>query len=177
MNISLCLMEFMKISKAYVILNELTHKFPVKIFLNGRICPGRYICLLEGKESDVVGCHEYVLEMKDVNSKVVSSISPEVTFAIKSKRAFEPKTSIGIFEFTHSIDAIKYSDLAFKKSGITINKLDFSMGLFGKGIVYCSGKNTELFDFREYLLKEVPAKDIVGLEVISGPSQELMEIL
>lgn len=177
MKISLCLLEITKISKAFKIINDLTLKYPVKIFLNRKICPGHYLCLLEGSENDIFECGEYVSDIKDINYRIVNSLSQEVVEVIKKKKPFEKNVSVGIFEFSKSIDAIKYSDLAIKKLGIIINKIDFSLGMFGKGVIFCSGTNAELIDFKNYLLKEVPPKNIVALEVITGPSQELMELL
>lgn len=177
MNKSICLLEFKNISSAFAVLNELLLEFPVNLFLNRRMCPGRYIILLEGNENDVEECVKYLISKKNIYAKPLHSISCEVINALKRKSLPEFDACIGVFEFTHAIDAIKMADLGIKKEGVTINKIDFSIGLFGKGLLLCSGTNAQLYNFKNFVLNSLTSKDIVGLEVISRPCQELIDLL
>ncbi len=174
---SICLLEFKNISSALSILNDLLLKFPVQIFMNRRICPGRYIILLEGNESDVEECVKYSSALKTVCSKPIHSISDEVISTLKKKTLPKSGDSIAVFEFIHAIDAIRMADLGIKKDGVIINKIDFSIGLFGKGLLFCSGNNAELNNFKNSVLDFLPEKDIIGLEIISRPCQELINLL
>lgn len=177
MSKSVCLLEFHSISKAFSTLNDILLRHTVKIFLDKKICPGRYIILFEGNENDIKEISDNIYGAKGVLCQIINSISEELINVLKKKSVPKFNKSIGIFEFVHTIDAIKLADIAIKQSGITINKIDFSLGLFGKGIIYCSGNISNLEDFKKYILENCSDKDIIGLEIILRPCEELINIL
>lgn len=176
-NKSICLLEFRSIAQTFAILNELILGFPVNVFLNRRICPGKYIILLDGNESDIAGCVNYVKDIKNITWRIVNSISSETCHALRHKVAISSNTPIGIFEFTNSCDAIKWADIAIKKSGLIINRIEFTIGLFGKGILVCSGTNASLQDFKNYMGENIKNKNIVDMEIISRPTEELIKLI
>ena len=82
-----------------------------------------------------------------------------------------------ICEFKNSISAIKASDLCLKASGVSIIKIHFQVGLFGKGILILSGLLSSLENSKETILNNFSDKEIIALEIIENPVEELIKCI
>ena len=82
-----------------------------------------------------------------------------------------------ICEFKNSISAIKASDLCLKESNISLVKIHFQIGLFGKGITILSGLLSGLENSKKIILDNFSNRDIIALEIIENPVGELIKCI
>ncbi len=175
MSKSFIIMEFNKISRGYELTNNILLNYPVEIYKLNNICPGKLLVIIGGQESDIKAIS--ALDEKDMKSQPVFNVSPSIVEALVQKKDKKDIRSLLIGEFRTVGQGIYGADLAYKNNLVEVYRLDLSLGLFGKSIVYFSGQVADLKNCQKDLEKNLSSGQIVNLALIERPRRELLEKL
>ena len=176
MDSSYLLVEFRSIALGYKEVNSIILNYPVELFLVKNICPGSILFIFKGNDHDILGIKNYLKE-KNISALPILNIHEGVIGRINSPDKSIKISSLMICEFKNSISAIKASELCLKASGVSIIKIHFQVGLFGKGILILSGLLSSLENSKETILNNFSDKEIVALEIIENPVEELIKCI
>lgn len=176
MNSSYLLTEFSSIAIGYRELNCIILNYPIELFLVKNICPGNILFIFKGNDHDVLEIKKY-LKGKNISALSLLNIHEAVISRINSTDKSGKIFSLMICEFKNSISAIKASDLCLKESDISLIKIHFQVGLFGKGIIILNGLFSSLEKSKETILNNFSNRDIVALEIIENPVEELIKCI
>lgn len=193
MNKSLALLEFNPITNSYIIVDKILKTFSVDLIRHNRICPGALLSILSGNTEDIKQIIQYSREL-NIRNQCILNISHEIIKYISKinfedeetrlgsrhpkddhNRAHQRIVNIGIVEGKHCIHAIKAADIMLKTSDLRIVKLDFSLGLYGKGFLMVSGGISEIESAIAKVMEEIPKQMISKSAVIANISPELLD--
>lgn len=193
MNKSLALLEFNPITDAYIIVDKILKTFSVELIRHNKICPGALLSILSGNTEDIKQIIQYSKEI-NIRNQCILNISHEIIkyisrISLEQEEAqegadhekafhhphFEKIINVGIIEGRHCIHAIKAADIMLKTSDLKIVKLDFSLGLYGKGFLMVSGGISEIESAIAKVIEEIPKQEISKNAVIANISPELLD--
>lgn len=193
MNKSLALLEFNPITDAYIIVDKILKTFSVELIRHNKICPGALLSILSGNTEDIKQIIQYSKEI-NIRNQCILNISHEIIkyisrISLEQEEAqegadhekafhhphFEKVINVGIIEGRHCIHAIKAADIMLKTSDLKIVKLDFSLGLYGKGFLMVSGGISEIESAIAKVMEEIPKQEISKNAVIANISPELLD--
>lgn len=179
MDKSLALLEFNPITTGYIVVDKLLKTFSVDLIRHNRICPGALLSILSGNTEDINEIVQFCTENK-IRCQSILNISEEIISYIdkntlKKANNSAPIVNIGIFETRHCLHAIKAADVMIKASAIQVEKLDFSLGLYGKGLLIISGNISDLKSAIKMAEQFVPEHDIMQSAIIPNVAPELID--
>ncbi|MBU5669778.1 BMC domain-containing protein [Peptoniphilus sp. MSJ-1] len=173
---SFLLVEFPSIAIGYKEINDIILNYPVYLFLSRNVCPGRIVFILNGNDNDILDIHNYFKTNKILSIDILNVEEEVIAKINKNTKASDiSKSSLMMCEFKNSISAIKASDLVFKAANVSLLKISFRVGLFGKSIAIFSGLLSDLESSKTIILDNFTNKDVVALEIIENPVGELLE--
>lgn len=178
MDKSLALLEFNPITTGYIVVDKLLKTFSVNLIRHNRICPGALLSILSGNTEDINEIIEICTKNK-IRCQSILNISEEIISYIdkntlRKANKLNPIVNIGIFETRHCLHAIKAADIMIKTSAVQIEKLDFSLGLYGKGLLIISGSISDLKSAIEMASEHVPEHDLLENAIIPNVASELI---
>lgn len=176
MDSSYLLVEFSSIAIGYKEVNFIILNYPVELFMTKNICPGHILFIFKGGDHDVLEIKKYLRE-KNISTIPVLNIHEDIMKRINTSDKSLKISSLMICEFKNSISAIKASDLCLKESNISLVKIHFQIGLFGKGITILSGLLSGLENSKKIILDNFSNKGIIALEIIENPVGELIKCI
>lgn len=179
MSASIGILEFMNIAQAYDTLDKILKTYHLTVLKAQKICPGRFLILLSGNTADVL---TMVKEYKNPKSKedikqnikvsYSTGLSPATLDAIVKTKHQVSICNLAIIEIRHAVDAFFITDTIVKSFAVDILKLDLSLGLFGKALLYLNGSFSDLESLvQEY--KNLYADKLVDIRLIATPHEEL----
>lgn len=178
---TLLLLEFRNIGTGFIYLNEITKNFNVDIERVGILCPGRYIIICSGLQSEVSSLDKYIDEYlllrkeKNISKLLVSGVNPDILKKINRVIKFETKVrSIGLIEFSNSIRAIEIADFLEDESPVDIITIRAGVGMFDKGVIIFEGDTSSV----QNSIKKVVAmqfKELISAEFINSPNEKFLE--
>lgn len=180
-NNSIGAIEFRSIAKGIEVSNELIKTSNVAISYFKSICPGKFLMIVNGDESDVNQAIAYGLTLGEkfiVDSFVLHRVHPEIIQAFKHKYTIpESIGAIGIMETNKVCAGLRALDKTLKTSNVSLVKLQIAFGIGGKCVYIIAGELSSL----EYGLREAKAtlneKDIVYTTVIPSTDLDVIQQL
>ncbi len=179
MNAALGILEFTSIAKGYFLLNEILKKYPVTLVKSQRICPGRFMIFLHGNTEDINNIINDSAEyFPSVIAVPIIGISDNTVQLLSNTKSEVIQTqSLGIIELKNAAYAFLAADKLYKKYSIQTLKLDYSFGLFGKGLLFIAGTLSDIYLSKQQLPDFIDKKYIVNFEVISNPESAIIRAI
>ncbi len=163
---SLALIQFKSISVGYFSLDKILKTLPVEILKITNVCPGALFIVLSGVESDILSCKQ-ICENINCHFQKIDNVNENVIDLIKHRHNKIPTyKNVAIIETTKCIDAFKIADLCLKNNSIEVFRLDYMLGLFGKGVLFLSGNLSELNSSVDKIKQSIKDKKILNISII-----------
>lgn len=180
-NNSIGAIEFRSIAKGIEISNDLVKKSNVAISFFKGICPGKFLLIINGEESDVKDAIESGVSQGEkfvVDSFILHRVHPDIISALKHKYDRpSDMNAIAVMETNKVCAGIQALDRTLKTSSVALVKLQIAFGIGGKCVYVVTGEVSSL----EYGLKEAKSvlseKDIVYSTVIPSTDKEIIQQL
>ncbi|CAK7066110.1 BMC domain-containing protein [Fusobacterium varium] len=177
---SLILLEFKNISTGFFVLDEITKNFNVDIEILRLLCPGRYMIICSGNQGEIENLRKYINEIKEnekhkhITERLVSGVDEELLKKINRNVKFSDDVkSLGILEFSNTIQAIETADFIEDESPVEILTIKIGLGMCNKGIVIFTGDTSSVVNIVERIEK-MGLKELISSEVINSPNREFL---
>lgn len=158
---ALALLEFSSIAAGIQSADAMVKRSQVGVVNLGTVQPGRFLVLLGGEVADVAEALKAGLEIAAdaLNDHIfLPGVHPDVVNVLAGKRNIITDThALGIYE-TYSVPAaIQAADVGIKGAHIELMELRLADGLGGKGVVFFTGKESDVqaaIDLAQSALKD-----------------------
>lgn len=174
---SLIILEFNHLSMGYSIIDRLLKNYDIDLVKVCRICPGKLLVIASGLVEDIQEIKDQLKKRKEILISVILGVHPECIKLLSSHTAPEPAAALAVIEMNHALHAIEVTNYILQNFPIHINKLNIALGLFGKGVVICTGQLADMLNIQEYLTTSYSKPTLINFEIISHPHTELLNIL
>lgn len=144
---ALALLEFSSIAAGVFAADAMVKRATLQVIHAGTVQPGRYLVLIGGEVAEVEESVKAGLESApDVLSDHIflPHVHPEVVRALGAGRSVKPDDALGVVETSTVPAAIHAADRGIKGAEVTLMEIRLADGLGGKGIVFFSGKVSDV---------------------------------
>lgn len=169
---SICVAEFLSISKGIESLDKFLKEVDVDIYRAGTTCPGKYYFILLGDtESINAGMRNLNGEQKKI---MISGVSREILNAIKNKGEKKLKNSMGIFEFSNISESVNSLDCVLKSTDVKVIKLVLGYGIAGKSYYVVTGDTSSI---EEAIVLVTESYKVKNYSKINNPSKGILKYI
>lgn len=178
---SLILLEFKNISTGFFVLDEITKNFNVNMEILKLLCPGRYMIICSGNQGEIESLRKYVTEIKEnekhkyITERLVSGVDEDLMKKInKSVKFSDSVKSLGVLEFSNTVQAIETADFIEDESPIEILTIKIGLAMCNKGVILFEGDISSVVN----IVKRVEGmglKELISSEVINSPNGEFLK--
>lgn len=142
------------------------------------VCPGKYLCTIEGEISSVKAAIEAaeaynsaMLIDKFILGNPHESVSPAIMGALEIKN----KSAIGIIETFTAASAVVAADTAAKTAEVELVEVRLAKGMCGKSYVILTGTVSAVTAATDRAKAGVEDGILLDTSVIAGPDEKLWE--
>ncbi len=178
---SLILLEFKNISTGFFVLDEITKNFNANMEILKLLCPGRYMIICSGNQGEMESLRKHINEIrknekhKHITDRLVSGVDEELMKKInKSIKFSDSVKSLGILEFSNTVQAIETADFIEDESPVEILTIKIGLGMCNKGIIIFVGDTSDVINVIDRIEK-IELKELISSEVINSPNKEFLK--
>lgn len=178
---SLILLEFKNISTGFFVLDEITKNFNVNMEILKLLCPGRYMIICSGNQGEIESLRKYVSEIKEnekhkyITERLVSGVDEDLMKKInKSVKFSDSVKSLGILEFSNTVQAIETADFIEDESPVEILTIKIGLGMCNKGVILFEGDTSSVVNIANRI-ERMGLKELISSEVINSPNREFLK--
>lgn len=176
---SIGILEFLNIAEAYFIIDKVLKGYNLSVLKAMRICPGKFLAIFSGNTADIISMIKYIEEqnLNTVKFSYVTGIHKETVNAITGKKETKNIENIGIIEVKNAVNSFIILNTLVTSFPISIIKIDYSMGLFGKAIIFINGNQSDIENAIKISYEVLSQKTVTDARVISSPCEEFIACL
>ena len=144
---ALALLEFSSIAAGVLAADAMVKRATLTVVHAGTVQPGRFLVLIGGEVAEVQESLKAGLETApDALSDHIflPHVHPEVVRALSAIRSVQPDEALGVVETRTVSAAIHAADRGVKGANVTLMEIRLADGLGGKGIVFFSGRVSDV---------------------------------
>lgn len=178
---SLILLEFKNISTGFFVLDEITKNFNVNMEILKLLCPGRYMIICSGNQGEIESLRKYVTEIKEnekhkyITERLVSGVDEDLMKKInKSVKFSDSVKSLGVLEFSNTVQAIETADFIEDESPVEILTIKIGLGMCNKGVILFEGDTSSVVNIVNRI-EGMGLKELISSEVINSPNGEFLK--
>lgn len=178
---SLILLEFKNISTGFFVLDEITKNFNVSMEILKLLCPGRYMIICSGNQGEIESLRKYISEIKEnekhkhITERLVSGVDEYLLKKInKSVKFSDSVKSLGILEFSNTVQAIETADFIEDESPVEVLTIKIGLGMCNKGVILFEGDTSSVINIVNRI-EGTGLKELISSEVINSPNREFLK--
>jgi len=178
---SLILLEFKNISTGFFVLDEITKNFNVNMEILKLLCPGRYMIICSGNQGEIESLRKYITEIKEnekhkhITERLVSGVDEDLMKKINKNVKFSDSVkSLGILEFSNTVQAIETADFIEDESPIEILTIKIGLGMCNKGVILFEGDTSSVVNIVKRV-ESLELKELISSEIINSPNEEFLK--
>lgn len=177
---SLILLEFKNISTGFLVFDEITKNFNVTVEISKLLCPGRYMIICSGNQGEIESLRKHIVTLKEqdeykyISEELVSGVNEDLIKKLNKTIKFSEKVrSLGMLEFSNTIQAIKIADFIEDESPVEILTIKIGVGMCNKGVVLFEGDTSAVKNI-VLKVKSLKIKELIMGTNINSPNEDFL---
>lgn len=177
---SLVLLEFKNISTGFLVFDEITKNFNVDIEVSKLLCPGRYMIICSGSQGEIESLRRHIVYLKEqeeykyITERLVSGVDADLVKKLNKTIKFPERVrSLGMLEFSNTVQAIETADFIEDESPVEVLTIKIGIGMCNKGVVLFEG-DTSAVKNTVVKVQNLKIKELIAATNINSPNEDFL---
>lgn len=173
---AVALLETESLARGMVVADALVKRAEVKIAIAEAVTPGKYVLLFYGEVADVEEAYAAGIDVAGaslLDKLILPYAAQGLVDALNGRFDGEERESVGLVETQTIASALLAADVALKRAGVYLRKMQLARGIGGKGFFSISGDLHMVEAAMEAVALAITPPLLLATELIHQPHGEI----
>lgn len=171
---SIALIEFSSMAQGIGYTHRAIKNTNVLLHKQELMCPGKYVVMLKGRPQALDFAKGLLNEVDTViHSTFLYKLHPTVMASINRSVDYKKGGNYIVIETKYFVDSIALGDVLVKQTNLCVERVVDRLGLFGKGLLICSGSSSQLQLAKQVVTSADYEQTVVSVAVLEAVQEDV----